>query len=261
MVSSEPPDRHPDFEAEGLLEGLKGRPREGRRRLLERMFEAGVSLDELRQAVGEDRLVILPAEHALGSEVRYSSREASDKIGVPLDYLLAVRRAQGLVATDSDEPAYSGKDLEAMRIMADFYEAGFDREGMLEVARVLGRAMAQVADALGELFGQTFIKAGVTEEELGLRNAQAAREMLPRITPIFEYALRRHMRERLATRQSPRRRSKPASCLGRARPLSLSSTWSPSPASGSTCLRSRSGASPVASASSPPIAQTPLSGW
>lgn len=197
MVSSEPPDRHPDFDAEGLLEGLKGRPREGRRRLLERMFEAGVSLDELRQAVGEDRLVILPAEHALGSEVRYSSREASDKIGVPLDYLLAVRRAQGLVATDSDEAAYSGKDLEAMRIMAGFYEAGFDREGMLEVARVLGRAMAQVADALGELFGQTFIKAGVTEEELGLRNAQAAREMLPRITPIFEYALRQHMRERL----------------------------------------------------------------
>lgn len=187
----------PDFEREGLLEELEGRPREARLRLLERLFEAGISLDHLKLAVAEDRLVILPAEHALGSEVRYSSRAVSDKVGVPLDYLLAVRRAQGLAAADPDEPAYSENDVEAMRIMAGFYEAGFDREGMLEVARVLGRAMAQVADALGELFGRTFIKAGVTEEELGLRNAEAAREMLPRITPIFEYALRQHMRERL----------------------------------------------------------------
>ena len=57
--------------------------------------------------------------------------------------------------------------------------------------------MAQLADALGTLFGRTFIRAGVTEDELGLRNAQAAREMLPQVTPILEYALRQHMRERL----------------------------------------------------------------
>jgi adenylate cyclase len=50
---------------------------------------------------------------------------------------------------------------------------------------------------MGELFGQTFIKAGVTEDELGLRNAQAAREMIPRATPLLEYLLKRHVRERL----------------------------------------------------------------
>jgi adenylate cyclase len=187
----------PDFAAQGLLEGLDEAAREARLRLLERLFEAGIALDELKLAVAEDRLVILPAEHALGRDTRYGAREISERVGIPLDYFLALRRAQGLAATDPDEPAYSEKDLEAVRIMASFYEAGFDREGMLETARVLGRAMAHVADALGELFGQTFIKAGVTEEELGLRNAEAANEMLPRITPIFEYALRQHMRERL----------------------------------------------------------------
>jgi adenylate cyclase len=187
----------PDFEAEGLLDGLDGRVHEARLRLLGKLFEAGVSLDQLKQAVAEDRLVILPAEHVLSKDVRHSTRAVSEQVSIPLDYLVAIRRAQGLAAADADEPAYSDKDLEAVRIMASFYEAGFDREGMLEVARVLGRAMTQVADALGELFGQTFIKAGVTEEELGLRNAQAAGEMLPRLTPIFEYALRQHMRERL----------------------------------------------------------------
>ena len=95
----------PDFEREGLLDELEGRPREARLRLLERLFEAGISLDHLKQAFAEDRLVILPAELALGSEVRYSSRAVSDNVGVPLDYLLAVRRAQGLAAADPDEPA------------------------------------------------------------------------------------------------------------------------------------------------------------
>lgn len=98
---------------------------------------------------------------------------------------------------DPDDRAYGEGDLEAAKVMADFYRSGLDREGMLEVARVLGRGLAQTADAMGELFGQTFIKAGVTEEELGLRNAEAAREMLPRVTPLTEYLLRRHVRERL----------------------------------------------------------------
>ena len=180
-----------------MLDGLDGRAREARARLLARLAEAGIGLESLKRAVAEDRLVILPAEHALGSDLRYSARELTDDVGIPLDYLLAFRRAQGLAVEDHDEPAYSEKDREAIRVTASFYNAGWDREAMLEIARVLGHSMAQVADALGEAFGQTFIKAGVTEEELGLRNAQAAREMLPRITPVLEYALRQHMRERL----------------------------------------------------------------
>lgn len=188
---------HPDFDSEGLLGDLTGRQRESRLRLLSQLFDAGIGLEQLKEAVATDRLVILPAEHALGSEGRYNERELSEQVGVPPEFFLAVRRAQGLAAADPDERIYGEKDVAAAQVMADFYEAGFDREGMLEAARVLGRGMSQFADALGELFGQTFIRAGVTEEELGLRNAQAAREMLPQLTPILEYVLRQHMRERL----------------------------------------------------------------
>lgn len=187
----------PDFEVEGLLEGLEGRAREARLRLLARLFDAGFGLDELKEAVAADRLVILPAEHALGGEPCHTARELSAQAGVPLDYLQSVLRAAGLALADPDERAYDKDDLEAARIIADFYRLGLAPEGMLEVARVLGRGLAQTADAMGVLFGQTFIKAGVTEEELGTRNAEAAREMLPRVTPLIEYLLKRHMRERL----------------------------------------------------------------
>jgi adenylate cyclase len=74
---------------------------------------------------------------------------------------------------------------------------GLDRKGMLEVARVLGRGMAQAADAMGELFSQTFVKAGVAEDEVALRNVEAAEVMLPTVTPLMEYLLNLHMRERL----------------------------------------------------------------
>jgi adenylate cyclase len=196
-MSSESGKARPDFDAEGLLEGVEGDARAARVRLLNRLYDEGIGLEALRDAVANDRLVILPAEHALGGDPRFSARQLSESAGVPLDFFLAVRRAQGLADNDPDEAVYAERDQDAARLLAEFYDAGFDRDGMLEAARVLGRGMAQLADALGALFGQTFIRAGVTEEELGLRNAQAAREMLPRVTPVIEYALRQHMRERL----------------------------------------------------------------
>jgi len=59
-------DDTPDFEAEGLLEGLdEPEEREARLELLERLYEDGVSLDELKAAVAESRLVLLPVERVL----------------------------------------------------------------------------------------------------------------------------------------------------------------------------------------------------
>jgi adenylate cyclase len=164
---------------------------------LDRLFDAGISLEALREAVEQDRLVVLPAEHSLGEETRYTAAEISERAGLPLDFFQSMLRAAGIVVVAAGERAYGEGDLEAARIMAGFYDRGLAPEGMLEVVRVLGRSMAQVADAMGELFGQTFIKAGVTEEELGLTNAEAASEMLPRATPFIEYLLKRQMRERL----------------------------------------------------------------
>jgi adenylate cyclase len=190
-------EARPDFEAEGLLEGLGDRPRRARRQLLERLFDAGFTLAELKEAIAGDRLVVLPAERALSGDARYTARDISERTGLPLEYLRAVFRAAGLVVEHADERAYDEDDLEGAAIIAGFYEIGLDPEGMLEVTRVLGRGLSQTADAMGELFGQTFIKAGVTEEEIGLRNAEAAGEWLPRVTPLLAFLLKRHMRERL----------------------------------------------------------------
>ena len=65
----------PDFAAEGLLKGLRGQARLGRQELLEQLHDAGVPLEELRQAVAENRLALVPVELALGGEGKYTAAE------------------------------------------------------------------------------------------------------------------------------------------------------------------------------------------
>ena len=57
-----------DFEAEGLLEGTSGEAREARLDLLRQLADDGVELEELRTAVEEDRLALLPVERVLAGD-------------------------------------------------------------------------------------------------------------------------------------------------------------------------------------------------
>lgn len=59
-----------EFVAEGLLDGLVEPARQARVVLLKELTYDGVSLNQLRAAVAEDRLALLPAERVLGGEPR-----------------------------------------------------------------------------------------------------------------------------------------------------------------------------------------------
>ena len=71
-----------DWEAEGLLEGLADEgERDARRQLLDYLHDEGSSVDELRQAVKEDRLVLLPVERFLAGSASYTQREIAEESG------------------------------------------------------------------------------------------------------------------------------------------------------------------------------------
>jgi hypothetical protein len=173
LIAMDAPDHasSPDFEAEGFLDRLDGDHREARLRLLQRLFDRGATLEQLRQAVARDQLVVLSAELALGGERRYTAREIAELAGLPVELFLAVLRAAGLAVPDPEESAFGERDLAVARVMAGFNQAGLDRGGVLEVVRVLGHGMGQAADAMGELFSRTFVKPGATEDEIAQRNA------------------------------------------------------------------------------------------
>jgi adenylate cyclase len=184
-----------EFEREGLLEGLQGGEREARLDLLRQLDQAGVPLDELKQAVEEDRLALLPVELVFTRDLRYTVDEALEKSGLDREFLRRDMLALGLPLPASDEPAYTEADLEALLGLRQLLDAGFPEERVLELARVAGRSAAQIAEATLENFVRVFLRAGDTERDAGLRFAEMARGLMPSLGPLVETPVRRHMLE------------------------------------------------------------------
>jgi len=187
-----------DFEAEGLLAGVEGQPREARRELLEQLSAEGCSLEELREAVAAGRLTLLPVERALAGEgPRFTGREIAEQAGIDLDVLQRFRAALGIPYPDPDERRATEADLEAARRVKAFIDAGLPEDGLLQVARTIGMGTARIAESNRELIVRTLIRPGDTERDVALRFVAAADAMLPLVGPVVNYALQAHLLEQI----------------------------------------------------------------
>ena len=188
-----------DFERDGLLDGLAGEEREARLRLLSELSEQGVEPEELRRAVAEQRLALLPVERVLAGEgERYTAAEASERVGIELELLQRVWRALGLaLADDEREAIYTDRDIEGAKRVKALLDAGIPEEGVLEVARLLGMTMSQLAAANRQLIADAFMREGDTEYDAASRFAAAAEAFLPLIAETLPYVLRLHLREQI----------------------------------------------------------------
>jgi adenylate cyclase len=188
----------PDFAAEGLLKGLRGKQREDRLDLLRQLHEGGAPLDELKKAAAEDRLALLPVEMVLAREAKYTARDIAEATGQDEQAMRRQRQALGLPwGADPDAKVFTEDDLEAARRARAFAEAGFPEEATLEVSRVIGEAMSRVAAAIRNLVGERILQPGDTERDVGLRYAELARETAPLLGPVLEYVLNRHLVEQI----------------------------------------------------------------
>jgi adenylate cyclase len=185
-----------DWQAEGLLDDCADdAARAARRALLDRLHGQGVSLEDLRRAVAEERLALLPVERILSSEARYTAREVAERSGLDLEWFQTQRRALGLAVPDPDERVYGESDLESARLGRQYRDAGLPDEEALEAQRVLGRGMARYAEAVRTLVGQTFLQGGTDEAELAGRLEAATELLLPLAGPWLEYVFSLHLRE------------------------------------------------------------------
>jgi adenylate cyclase len=185
-----------DWDAEGLLDGLEDEAaRTARVRLLDELHEQGMSVDELRRVVAEDKLVLAPVSRALSSEVRYTAEEVAERSGVPLEFLQASLRALGLPAPQKGERLYGEKDVETARLGAQHTQVGFADEDALEVASVLGQGMARYAEATRALVARTFIEPGLDEYELSHRYAAVAEQLMPLAGPWLEHVFALHLQQ------------------------------------------------------------------
>ena len=180
-----------DFEAEGLLDGLDGEARDARVRLLEQLEADGAPLGELRSAVDEGRLALLPLERELAPPgERFTFAQMAQHAELDTDFLANLTRALGLPIPDNDEAIFTERDLEAARTVGAFRAAGIGDDELLEVTRVLGHSLSQIVAALRSMFTQSFFAAGDTEYDVAMRWAAAAKELNPMLEQVVRYLLR-----------------------------------------------------------------------
>jgi adenylate cyclase len=186
-----------DFEAEGLLEGLEDDERASRLALLERLASDGCDLDELRSAVADGRLALLPLERMLSGRPRYTTVEVAERSGVPIDELERQWRSLGVAVPGRDEVVMSADDLAAADRIREVLDAGLDSDQLAELSRTIAVAMSQFAAASRQVVGQTFVGEGGTEGEVSDRVKQGAGGLVPTVGPTLDYVYRLHLREQL----------------------------------------------------------------
>jgi adenylate cyclase len=189
-------DQSPNWEAEGLLEGLESdAERAGRHELLDRLYAEGCSLDELRAAVGEDRLVLLPLEKLLLRERRYTIADIVERTGLPREYLEADWRAIGMTAVDDDQPVADEAGIRNLTAVKYLLDAGVPEQRMIELTRMVGDASAKVADAALRIFAESMLQPGDTESDLSLRIVDLANAVVPQLGELLRSPMELHLAE------------------------------------------------------------------
>jgi adenylate cyclase len=183
-----------DFAAEGLLDGLDGQAREERATLLRQLAEEGVPLSELRRSTAAGSIVYLPADRVIVGSERYTAAEIAAASAVDADFLIAARRAMGLPIPEQDEAVYTTAELESARMIHVARDAGLTDEDVLDLLRVLGRGLSQIAETLRTLPLKLVLEAGISEPELANRYAQAAGALYPLVNPLVESVLTLHLK-------------------------------------------------------------------
>jgi adenylate cyclase len=185
-----------DFQAEGLLDGASDR--EARLELLRTLEQEGFALEELREAAEHDRLALLPVERVLAGEGRlFTPEEVAEETGLDPDFLDEAARALGVPVREPGERAITEEELELSRSAKALLDAGLAPESFLELTAVMSRSMQTVAGSLTAVFGEAFLRPGDTERDLGLRYAEALRQLGPLAGPTLQQMLNLRLREEM----------------------------------------------------------------
>ncbi|MDP2711770.1 MAG: adenylate cyclase regulatory domain-containing protein [Solirubrobacteraceae bacterium] len=122
-------------------------------------------------------------------ETRYSAREIAAQAGVDVGLVVDAHAALGLARVDPQARCLGEADLALARRLRAALDAGLPAERVIDVNRVIGRAMAQVATAARLLDGDA--SAGRPPAPQAERMTTAVQAL----APSLEHALSLHLRE------------------------------------------------------------------
>jgi adenylate cyclase len=168
----------------------------GHARVVARMRERGNSLAEIRRATKEGRLAFGFLEELLPStDSPYSLSQAASEAG--LEEGLVKRIVTGLGISAGDADTVSADEVELLRYLGAVLEAGFPLAALLQLVRVYGQSIAQVADAEVRLFHlyvhEPLMRSGATGVETAEQMLALSREVLPLASPVMDQIHQRYL--------------------------------------------------------------------
>jgi adenylate cyclase len=165
-------------------------------RIVARLRARGHSLEEIRVASDSGRLAFGYVEDLLPTHsARYTLEEAARETGLEPALIERIYTTMGFGAAAVDQ--ISEEDMQLLRHTAAVLSAGFPLVAFLQLVRVYGQALAQIADAEVRLFHlyvhEPLMREGVPGLEMAEEMENLTRELLPLATPIMEYIHQRFL--------------------------------------------------------------------
>jgi adenylate cyclase len=166
-------------------------------RIVARLRERGHSLEEIREATESGRLAFGYIEDLLPEPAgEYTLAEAAAQTGLDPELIERIYLSAGLSTAGLER--ISRDDVALLRHVAAVLAAGFPLVALLQLVRVYGQALAQLADAEVRLFHLYVHEPLMRQDVPGLEIAEEmeglARELLPLASPIMDHLHQRFLR-------------------------------------------------------------------
>ncbi len=168
----------------------------GHARLVARLRERGHTLAAIRRATQEGKLAyglvetLFPALHG-----DRTLDDAADATGLEPALIQRFWASLGLPGQGTD--AMTDEDIQALQYAASVLESGFPLIAFLQMARVYGQALAQIADAEVRLFHiyvhEPLMREGVPGVQMAEEMEHLARDLLPLVSPLMDFVHQRFL--------------------------------------------------------------------
>jgi adenylate cyclase len=165
-------------------------------RIVARLRERGHGLQQIRRAGRQGRLAYAYIETLFDDRrAEYTLREASSATGLEPGLIERFWTSIGLPAAELE--ALSEDDLEALRYAGSVLAAGFPVVAFLQLCRVYGQALSQIAAAEVRLFHlyvhEPLMREGVPGLHMAEEMESLARDLLPIASPLMDFMHRRFL--------------------------------------------------------------------
>ena len=166
-------------------------------RIVARLRERGHKLEHIKQAGEQGRLAYGYIEELFGASERpeRSLKEVSKLTDLEPALIERFWASLGLPASGLEQ--LRDEDVEALHYVSAVLGAGFPLVAFLQLCRVYGQALSQIADAEVRLFHlyvhEPLIREGVPGLQMAEEMENLARDLLPLASPMMDYVHQRFL--------------------------------------------------------------------